>query len=72
MNVIKVCYRYGVRFDEEYYFTHHAPLAGAVLESLGLKKAEFAKIAGTADESPPPYQLVFTDTSNPPTRCGKR
>ena len=60
MNVIKVCYRHGVRFDEGYYFKNHMPLAGGIMGPLGLKKAEVVKIAGAADGSAAPYQLVFT------------
>jgi len=60
MNVVKVCYRHGVRFDESYYLKHHVPLAGGIMGPLGLKKAEMVKIAAAADGSAPPYQLVFT------------
>jgi uncharacterized protein (TIGR02118 family) len=60
MNVVKVCYRHGVRFDEDYYLETHMPLVGGIMGPLGLKKAEVVKIAGAADGSAPPYQLVFT------------
>jgi uncharacterized protein (TIGR02118 family) len=60
MNVVKVCYKRGVRFDESYYLKTHIPLAGGVLGPLGLKQAEIVKIASAADGSAAPYQIVFT------------
>ena len=60
MNVIKVCYRHGVRFDQGYYVKNHLPLVGGIMGSLGLKKTEAVKIAGAADGSAPPYQFVFS------------
>lgn len=60
MNVIKVCYRHGLRFDEGYYVKTHMPLVGGILGPLGLKKTEVVRIAGAADGSAAAYQLVFT------------
>ena len=60
MTVLKVCYKHGVRFDERYYLATHIPLVGGIMGPFGVKKTEVVKIAGAADGSTPPYQLVFT------------
>ncbi len=60
MTVLRVCYKYGVRFDEGYYFSKHLPLAGSVMGPLGVKNAEVVKVTTTADGSKPAYQLIFS------------
>jgi hypothetical protein len=37
MTVLRVCYRSGVPFNEDYYFTKHIPMAGAIMGPLGMK-----------------------------------
>ena len=60
MPVVRVCYKYGVRFDEAYYISKHLPLAAAVIGPHGLKNVEMVKVTTTADGSKPPYQVIFS------------
>ncbi len=60
MNVLRVCYKSGVRFDEAYYVSKHLPIAASVMAPHGLKNAEMMKVRTTPDGSPPPYQVIFT------------
>ncbi len=60
MTVLKVCYKHGVRFDEDYYISKHLPLAGSVMGPYGLKRVEVVKVTTTMDGSKPPYQVIFT------------
>jgi uncharacterized protein (TIGR02118 family) len=60
MMVLKVCYKHGVRFDEEYYVSKHLPLATSVMAPNGLKKVEMVKITMTPDGSKPSYQVIFS------------
>ena len=60
MTVVRVCYKHGIRFDEGYYLSKHAPLAGKALGPLGLKKVELVKVTATPDGSKPPYQIIFS------------
>ena len=60
MNVLKVGYKHGVRFDENDYVNTHMPLVGAIMGPFGVRKTEIVKVAGAPDGSAPPDQLVVT------------
>ena len=60
MNVLRVCYKQGVRFDEPYYISKHLPLAGGVMGPHGVQRVEMVKVTATADGSKPPYQVIFS------------
>ena len=60
MTVLRVCYRHGVRFDEQYYLGKHLPMAGAIMGALGMKKAEIVKVSGSVPGFTAPYQFVFS------------
>jgi uncharacterized protein (TIGR02118 family) len=60
MTVLKVCYKYGVRFDENYYLSKHVPLAASAMGAHGLKGVEMVKVGSTADGSKPSYQVIFS------------
>jgi uncharacterized protein (TIGR02118 family) len=60
MNVLRVCYKTGVRFDEAYYVAKHLPLATSVCGPLGLKSVKVAKFWATPDGSKPLYQVMFS------------
>ena len=60
MTVLRVCYKSGLRFDERYYLSRHAPLANAVFGPHGVTRVEMIRVTTTPDGSPPPYQVIFT------------
>ena len=60
MNLLRVCYKYGVRFDKEYYMSKHLPLTAGVMGPYGVKSVEMVKVNATADGSKPPYQVIFS------------
>ncbi len=60
MNVLRVCYKTGVRFDEAYYVAKHLPLAASVCGPFGLKSVKVAKFWATPDGSKPAYQVMFS------------
>jgi uncharacterized protein (TIGR02118 family) len=60
MTVLKVCYKHGVRFDENYYVLKHLPLAQSAMSRHGLKGVEMVTIRATADGSTPSYQVIFS------------
>ena len=60
MTVITSCYKYGVRMDEQYYLTTHAPLVRRVWGAQGLERIEIRKLSAAADGSPPPYQMIMS------------
>ena len=47
MTVLRVCYKQGVPFDEQYYFEHHIPMAGPIMGALGVRKSEIVKVSGS-------------------------
>ena len=60
MNVLRVCYKSGLRFDEGYYVSKHLPLAGSILGPYGVKSVEMVKVSATANGAQPPYQVIFS------------
>jgi len=60
MNVLRVCYKTGVRFDEAYYVAKHLPLAASICGPFGLKSVKVAKFWATPDGSKPAYQVMFS------------
>ena len=60
MNVLRVCYKAGVRFDHGYYQKTHLPLAGSIMGPHGVTSVEVAKFAPNPDGSQPPYQVMFS------------
>jgi uncharacterized protein (TIGR02118 family) len=60
MNIFRVCYKSGVRFDEAYYVAKHLPLAASVCGPYGLKSVKVAKFWATPDGSKPAYQVMFS------------
>lgn len=60
MNVLRVCYKNGVRFDEAYYVAKHLQLAASVCGPFGLKSVKVAKFWATPDGSKPAYQVMFS------------
>jgi uncharacterized protein (TIGR02118 family) len=60
MNVLRVCYKTGVRFDEAYYVAKHLPLVASVCGAYGLKSVKVAKFWATPDGSKPAYQVMFS------------
>lgn len=59
MFVLRVCYKSGVRFDEQYYMAKHLPLAASVLGPFGLKNVEMMKVQPLPG-APPQYQVIFS------------
>src|SRR5688572_4678928 len=60
MAVVRVCYKSGARFDEDYYMSRHLPLAMRIMAPLGLTNAEVMRVGANPDGSLPPYQVMFT------------
>ncbi len=60
MTVISICYKHGVRLDEQYYVTKHAPIVTRVWGALGMQRTEIRKLTAAADGSTPPYQIIFS------------
>ena len=60
MTVLRVCYKNGAAFDEQYYFEKHLPMAGGIMGALGVKKSEIMKVSGSVPGFTAPYQFVFS------------
>ena len=60
MAVVSVCYKHGVRLDEQYYLTKHVPLVERVWGAQGLERVEVRKLTSAADGSAPPYSIIFS------------
>jgi uncharacterized protein (TIGR02118 family) len=60
MTVLRVCYKHGVRFDENYYISKHLPLTGSVMGPHGVTNLEMVRVTAAADGSNPPYQVIFS------------
>ncbi len=60
MVALRVLYHSGVRFDEAYYLSKHAPLAGSVMGRYGMKSSEMMKVTAPGDGSKAPYQVIFS------------
>ena len=60
MAVVSVCYKHGVRLDEQYYLTKHVRLVERVWGPQGLERVEVRKLTATVDGAAPPYQIIFS------------
>jgi len=60
MTILRVCYKYGIRFDQDYYVSRHLPLAATVFGPHGLKNVEVMRVTATPDRSKPHYQLIVS------------
>jgi uncharacterized protein (TIGR02118 family) len=60
MTVLRVCYKQGGRFDEQYYLERHRPMAAAIMGPLGMRKSEVVKVSGSVPGFVAPYQFVFS------------
>jgi len=60
MTVLRVCYKSGIHFDEQYYLSTHLPLTAVVMGPHGVTNVEMVRITGTADGSAAPYQVIFS------------
>ena len=60
MNVLRVGYKSGIRFDHAYYKSKHLPLAGSIMEPHGVTNVEVANFAQGPDGAAPPYQVMFS------------
>jgi uncharacterized protein (TIGR02118 family) len=60
MTVLRVCYKQGIRFDEDYYLSKHLPLAAGAMGPHGLKNVEMVRVTKTVDGSKPAYQIIFS------------
>jgi uncharacterized protein (TIGR02118 family) len=60
MAILRVCYRHGVRFDEQYYVTKHLPLVGGIMGPFGVTGVEMMKVTASGDGAAPRYQVIFT------------
>jgi uncharacterized protein (TIGR02118 family) len=59
MTVLRVCYKQGVRFDQNYYISKHMPLVSRII-GAAVQNIEVVKMASAADGSAPPYQMMFS------------
>jgi uncharacterized protein (TIGR02118 family) len=60
MAVVRVCYKSGARFDEDYYVSRHLGLATRIMEPLGLRNLEVMRVGSNPDGTTPPYQVIFS------------
>jgi uncharacterized protein (TIGR02118 family) len=60
MNVLRVGYKSGIRFDHAYYKSTHLPLAGSIMGPHGVTNVEVATFAAGPDGAAPPYQVMFS------------
>ena len=58
--VLRVCYKSGVRFDEDYYVSKHLPLAASIMGPYGVTNIELLRIGPNPDGSRPAYQVMFS------------
>jgi uncharacterized protein (TIGR02118 family) len=59
VSVLKVCYKSGTRFDEQYYLSTHMPLAAAYFTPFGIKNVEVVRFHEVGGQ-PPAYQVIIT------------
>ena len=60
MSVVTICYKRGIRMDEQYYVGHHVPLVERVWGALGLERTEVRKLTAAVDGFAPHYQIIFS------------
>jgi len=60
MIAITVCYKNGVKMNQDYYYGTHVPLVENRLTKWGLKATEVRKIVGTPNGDVPSYQVITT------------
>ena len=60
MAVLRVLYKAGKRFDEQYYRSKHVPLAGAILGPHGITSVEFVRFTKAIDGSQPSHSHMLT------------
>jgi uncharacterized protein (TIGR02118 family) len=60
MTVMRVCYKAGVRFDEQYYTSKHLPMVGSVMGPYGVSRVEMVKVTAMLGGGAPTYQVIFS------------
>jgi uncharacterized protein (TIGR02118 family) len=60
MAVVRVCYKSGARFDEEYYVSTHLALTTRIMQPLGLRSMEMMRVSPNPDGTMPAYQAIFS------------
>jgi uncharacterized protein (TIGR02118 family) len=56
MTVLRVCYKSGIRFDDDYYVSRHVPLAAEVMGPHGVVHIEVVRVTAVTA----PYQVMFS------------
>lgn len=56
--IVQYPHKAGSRFDMDYYLNTHMALARRLWGPMGLRGMQVLHATGTADRSPPPYQVV--------------
>jgi hypothetical protein len=67
MTVLRVCQKYGVRFDEVYYLLKHLPLTAGVMGPFGAKGVEVVKLYAFTvySQRPAKVRVVGMNVSGP-------
>lgn len=59
MTIVRVGYKSGVRFDEQYYLTKHIPMANGVMAPFGIKGVEIMRVTASPAGTPV-YRMMFS------------